>query len=376
MHPVRLTPPRPHGAFGRVVPPVLSLLPPLLPPLPVLLLAVAALALGPAACGGPGDRGRGGGGDSAAGSTGRAAADARSTTDQRRTVSLPASVMNYQLTDDRYRRWVAAQRVLDTLSGLPAPPRFDTWHVTDAEIDHAVAFLESQPRARRAIEGVGMGVRDYVLTTVALDQALFVSSGRAGAPTDAVPAPNAALVARHRADLAASFRAMRFRVSRSDGDSVGAVTGADGTTSSESGAPPPGAVGAIRPGATLDLRSDGRVCTDTHQVGDRVLATVGAPVAGTNGTAIPAGAKARLTITRLEGSAGGHTLMEFTANSIVFGGTTYPVQAAVTSAQVEPSDQAPGDDDSAAAARPQPVECVPAGGAIRITLQQPVWIAH
>jgi hypothetical protein len=77
--------------------------------------------------------------------------------------------LDYPLTSDNYRRWLAADRALDTLN-LEAPVRLDVRHVTPDDIDRVVASYESQPQARAAIEGSGIGVRDFVLTTIALAQ--------------------------------------------------------------------------------------------------------------------------------------------------------------------------------------------------------------
>jgi hypothetical protein len=77
--------------------------------------------------------------------------------------------LDYPLTSENYRRWLAAQRSLDTLN-IDAPVRVDVRRVTPDDIDRVVRSLESQPPARTAIEGSGLGVRDFVLTTIALAQ--------------------------------------------------------------------------------------------------------------------------------------------------------------------------------------------------------------
>lgn len=77
--------------------------------------------------------------------------------------------LDYPLTSDNYRRWLAAERALDTLN-IDAPVRVDVRHVTPDDIDRVVESFEAQPRARVAIEGSGIGVRDFVLTTIALAQ--------------------------------------------------------------------------------------------------------------------------------------------------------------------------------------------------------------
>jgi len=98
-----------------------------------------------------------------------------------------------------------------------------------------------------------------------------------------------------------------------------------------------GAVGTIPAGATLNLSASSRICTNTNNVGDRVTATVAEPVTGSNGAVIPAGATVTLTVTRLKRSENSNDpiVMEFSVNSVTYGGHTYPLDAAVASASVD-----------------------------------------
>src|SRR5688500_5924602 len=105
---------------------------------------------------------------------------------------IEVDALNYEVTADRYQRWVAAQGALDAIQGLPEPPALDPSRFTTADVDRAVRYLESDARARAALARAGLTARDYVLTTLALDQALVASTsagsgtssgGGASAPT-------------------------------------------------------------------------------------------------------------------------------------------------------------------------------------------------
>ena len=105
----------------------------------------------------------------------------------------------------------------------------------------------------------------------------------------------------------------------------------EGSTGSER------AVGTIASGSEIALYSGQRVCTNTYAVGDRFTASVAESVQGSNGVSIPAGATAVIELTSLKRSenANDNITMEFVVRSIAFNGKTYPVNSAVTAAQVE-----------------------------------------
>jgi hypothetical protein len=85
----------------------------------------------------------------------------------------------YEITSERYRQWEAARRALRA-QRISLSMRIDPMRVTEADIQRAVDFFERNGKARRAIEGTGLSVRDYVLTTLALEQQMAVASGRWG----------------------------------------------------------------------------------------------------------------------------------------------------------------------------------------------------
>jgi hypothetical protein len=280
---------------------------------------------------------------------------------------IEVEALKYEVTPDRYRRWVAAQRALDAIPGIPAPPALDPWRVSDGEIDRAVQYLESDERSRAALARAGVSARDYVLTTVALDQALVVSaqpstrSGARTAPTTPgasapgsstprtpdrapsrtasggaapsttqptrtrtryrnLPPQNQEIVERNREELARVRSGMRFRIvkERSDTAVVEALE-------------PAAAPRIIAAGTTIALRSDSRICGSTHKAGDRVTGTV-TTAAGSGDATIPAGAQASLSVV---GAPRAGAPMEFTLNSLSINGQTYPVAGSAVASQVD-----------------------------------------
>jgi hypothetical protein len=95
-------------------------------------------------------------------------------------------------------------------------------------------------------------------------------------------------------------------------------------------------VGTIPAGATLNLASGSKICTNTSKVGERFSATVTDAVVGSNGAVIPAGATANVEVTELKRSenVNDNVVMGFRVVSVSFGGHTYPVSATTSYAQV------------------------------------------
>jgi hypothetical protein len=94
--------------------------------------------------------------------------------------------------------------------------------------------------------------------------------------------------------------------------------------------------GTIPAGATLNLASGSKICTNTNKVGDRFNASVTNAVTGSNGAVIPAGATAMVEVTELKRSenANDNIVMGFRVVSVNFGGHTYPVSATTSYADV------------------------------------------
>jgi hypothetical protein len=166
------------------------------------------------------------------------------------------AALDYEVTPDRYQRWVGAQQALDAIPGLPAPPKIDPMRLDEQAIRRAVEYLEGDSRARAALARAGISARDYVLTTVALDQALVTASAGAAPPAaGASPSPaspgtparpttaagsqpgarasprarprvigapqrNVELVRRNRADVVRVLRTMRFRIAEPSAEDI------------------------------------------------------------------------------------------------------------------------------------------------------------
>jgi hypothetical protein len=345
------------------------------------------------------------------------------------------AALGYEVTDEGYRRWVAAQRVLDTLSGLPAPPRLDPDRLTEQDIARAVTYLERDPRVRQALQQAGLSARDYVMTTVALDQALVMSTAPAHPRYRGLPQRNVDVVAQHRTDVERELTEGRYRIAEHATDtarmdtlqpiaSAGVVDirGTDsviadsvphvsGDTATGAG-PTDGVRGVIAAGSTVTLRAESRVCTSNHKVGDRFTASVVSPVVGSNGAVIPAGATVILTLTQLKRSRNVKEpiVIGLAVNSVAVGADIYPVQATVASAEVERVPSKPKGDlgkvlggtaagaiagqvvtqsaagtvaggaaggaagAAAAAATADYDGCIPNGGRIRVTLRNPLLV--
>jgi len=357
-----------------------------------LAAAAALLVITAVAACDPGERDRGlAGTDTARGDVDTARADSGA----RRAGAERTAALDYIITEERYQRWVAAQRVLDTLPNLPPPPGLDPDRVTEADIARAVAYLERDPRVRAAFRQAGLDAREYVMTAVALDQALVMTTRPTSARYRGVPRRTLDLVAGRREDLEALRSAARYRITERAAeqaadtpraaDTAGADTAA--TVGDTSAAAPAGAARVIAAGTAISLRTDARVCTNTHKAGDRITAKVTTSVAGTNGAAIPAGATATLTVTgfkRGEG-ASGPTAIDFRMSSIAFGGHVYAVEGAVTSAQAVRIPGRPGGGDSqkvtgvTAGTAAESVTagqqgCVPNGATLQVTLRNPLHV--
>jgi hypothetical protein len=285
---------------------------------------------------------------------------------------IEVEALKYEVTPDRYQRWVAAQRALDAIPGIPTPPALDPWRVSDAEIDRAVQYLESDPRSRAALARAGVSARDYVLTTIALDQALVVAAqppvspgavtagsrprsgaGTASAPRSAdratsggaasgtasrstapsttppartrtryrnLPRTNQEIVERHRDEINRVRSGMRFRIVKERPDTV-VVEAIEPAPTQR----------VIPAGTTIALRSDARVCASSHKAGDRVTGTVTA-AAGSGDAMIPVGSQASLSVV---GTPRAGAPMEFTLNSVSINGQSYPVAGSAVASRVD-----------------------------------------
>lgn len=125
-----------------------------------------------------------------------------------------SSSVSYQLNEDNYAKWEVAERNLDR---LPASEFTAAQPSGGSAVDRAVARLQASPRARRAIEAAGLSVRDFVLETIALAQAVQASQTGRSTVASGVAAENFAFVERYRERIRAS--GLAGDLARQSGDS-------------------------------------------------------------------------------------------------------------------------------------------------------------
>jgi hypothetical protein len=96
-------------------------------------------------------------------------------------------------------------------------------------------------------------------------------------------------------------------------------------------------LGVVSSGSEIALSSGQRICTNTNTIGDKFTAQIADPVMGANGTVIPVGATAVVSITSLHKSqnSGDNIQIGLRVESITYAGKTYPVSSEVTYAQVD-----------------------------------------
>ena len=96
-------------------------------------------------------------------------------------------------------------------------------------------------------------------------------------------------------------------------------------------------LGVVSSGSEISLASGQRICTNTNSVGDKFTARIADPVMGANGTVIPVGATAVVSITSLRRSekSGDNIEIGLRVESISYAGKTYAVSSETTYAQVD-----------------------------------------
>lgn len=105
--------------------------------------------------------------------------------------------IDYTVTSEDYRRWMAAEGALMSVGADDLSERIPLEAATDEDIDRVAAVLEEQERIRTAIESSGLSVEDYVRTTVALEQALAASRPESRIEFRELPAENIILADRY-----------------------------------------------------------------------------------------------------------------------------------------------------------------------------------
>jgi hypothetical protein len=90
-----------------------------------------------------------------------------------------------EITSERYKRWLAAARALEAVPNVPTV-RGRGGSITAADAERAIAALEGHAGARRALAQAGMTVREYVLTTLALEQQMRVAGAGSRQPVQPI----------------------------------------------------------------------------------------------------------------------------------------------------------------------------------------------
>jgi hypothetical protein len=93
-------------------------------------------------------------------------------------------------------------------------------------------------------------------------------------------------------------------------------------------AAPAPARGQIGAGTAIVMTSGGRVCTESNRPGDKIVATVDAPVTGTNGAVIPAGSKVVLEVASV--TPGDQANIQFRVRSVYVNDSSYSVAGTVS----------------------------------------------
>lgn len=158
---------------------------------------------------------------------------------------------------------------------------------------------------------------------------------------DAPPAPAAAPAAAPapapRAPAPTHTRRSTAGSTSPAGSTTTSRTTASGNTVVTGKAGSEAAVGTIASGTAINLTSTDRVCTNTNHVGDKFTATVNEAVTGSNGVAIPAGAKAVIQISQLKQSTktGDPIQMTFNVTNLTWGDKSFPVDASIDHVDVD-----------------------------------------
>lgn len=132
-----------------------------------------------------------------------------------------AEVLDVPVSAERLEQWQRAEQTL-AQSGDSAPlVRINSRSLTDRDVDKAVARLDGDAPAKRAIESSGMSVRDFVLTTLAIANAMDAAGGPNAPAFRGALAQNVELVRRNEAAIRRVRETSRVRVDHEDSDEDG-----------------------------------------------------------------------------------------------------------------------------------------------------------
>ena len=158
----------------------------------------------------------------------------------------PHPALKYSLDGEKYGKWVVAQRALDSIPNLTVPTRVSLGNFTEDDVDAAADWLDDHEQARAAFRRADISAKDYVRTSVALEQLVATMSASPPVRLIGVPPENVAFISR-QAGFRETFDARRVRVVGSAGDDADS----DSDSESDSGARAAGA-------RDVDSDSDGR----------------------------------------------------------------------------------------------------------------------
>lgn len=97
--------------------------------------------------------------------------------------------LSFEITSERYKAWDAARQGIDSRISARFGAILQPGSPSRRNIERAVRYLQSEPAAVASIERAGMSVRDFVVTTVALEQEMRLASARGEVPPDTVAPP-------------------------------------------------------------------------------------------------------------------------------------------------------------------------------------------
>lgn len=95
--------------------------------------------------------------------------------------------LSFTITSERYKAWDAARQGIDQRVASRYGAILQAASPSRRNIERAVQYLESEPGAVAAIRRAGMSVRDFVMTTVALEQEMRLADARGEIPPDTMP---------------------------------------------------------------------------------------------------------------------------------------------------------------------------------------------
>ena len=96
-------------------------------------------------------------------------------------------------------------------------------------------------------------------------------------------------------------------------------------------APAPATSRSIAAGVGMSMTAGGRICSTTNRPGDKIVATIDAPVTGSNGAMIPAGSKAVLElVSASSGATPEQNRIVFRVRALYVGDAAYQVAGDVT----------------------------------------------